>query len=85
MRIQINVQCSHGVGSERNVGLQTDLSATSSRKDFLEEVPFALRLEKEEPGQGILGRGNCMYKGPEAGTDVDCSETSKGARMAGLG
>lgn len=33
-------------------------------------------LEKgEEPGQGILGRGNCMCKGPEAGAGVDCSET----------
>lgn len=46
MRIQINVQCSRDVGSEGKVLLGTDLSARLSRKDFLEEVPFELRLEK---------------------------------------
>lgn len=46
----------------------------------MEEVPSELRLEKI--GQAFLSRGSCKCKGPEAGADVDHSETNSGARLA---
>lgn len=57
------------------------LSVRASRQDPVEEVLSELRLEKRE-GQAFLSRGSCKCKGPEAGADVNHSETSSGARLA---
>lgn len=61
--------------------------ARVSREDFLEEVPSELGSEnREDLGQGTLGRGNCKCKLPEAGANVDGLERARVlTRMAGMG
>lgn len=51
------------------------------RDNLASKVPLVLRSEKMKEGttcaKGVPGRGNCLGKGPEAGTCLVCLKNSK--------